>query len=102
MKERNMVQKFIKLPVEIEAIQFTGKGDNAFEIAKWMGSCSFTLVNKSLNDEQDYYQLVIKTPEGTMYASIGDWIIKGIEGEFYPCKPAIFKKTYQLKTMENE
>ena len=40
--------------------------------------------------------LPIKTLEGVMYASIGDYIIKGVNGEFYPCKPDIFHKTYEL------
>ena len=39
--------------------------------------------------------LIIKTLEGDMRASIGDWIIKGVQGEFYPCKPDIFEKTYE-------
>jgi hypothetical protein len=40
-------------------------------------------------------QVTIDTAEGRMTASPGDWIIKGVQGEFYPCKPAIFKATYE-------
>jgi hypothetical protein len=39
-------------------------------------------------------RITIGTLEGTMYAGVGDWIIKGVKGEFYPCKPDIFEKTY--------
>ena len=42
-----------------------------------------------------YHPIEIETLEGTMRADIGDWIIKGINGELYPCKPDIFKKTYE-------
>lgn len=45
--------------------------------------------------------LIIKTLEGDMRASIGDWIIKGVHGEVYPCKPDIFEKTYE-KVAEEE
>ena len=42
--------------------------------------------------------LEIPTLEGTMRADVGDWIIKGVAGEFYPCKPAVFEATYQRVT----
>jgi hypothetical protein len=42
--------------------------------------------------------LDIRTLEGTMRADLGDWIIKGVKGEFYPCKPDIFEQTYELAT----
>lgn len=45
---------------------------------------------------QTQKELIIKTLEGDMKASIGDWIITGINGEEYPCKPDIFEKTYEL------
>jgi hypothetical protein len=41
------------------------------------------------------YKVVIQTPEGNMTAALGDWIIKGVKGEFYPCKPDIFEETYE-------
>jgi hypothetical protein len=74
---------FRKKPVVIEAVQFTGYTDEL--VAFIMGidySCE-------AND------LIIHTLEGNMRAIIGDWIIKGISGEFYPCKPDIFEKTYE-------
>lgn len=74
-----------KKPVEIEAIQWTG--DNFDELERFTDNS--TLV-KFFNHE-----LLIYTLEGVMHASIGDYIIKGVEGEFYPCKPDIFNKTYE-------
>ena len=87
--------KFRKKPVVIEAIQWNGK--NFDEIA------NFTNDNhghkKAYEDAEEgsiktgkYY---IQTLEGLMEASKNDWIIKGVNGEFYPCKPDIFKKTYE-------
>jgi hypothetical protein len=78
-----MVKKYRKKPVVIEAIQWTG--DNTSEIMKWVG-------------DKAYFRdaLYIKTLEGGYRAGVGDYIIKGIKGEFYPCKPDIFEKTYEL------
>jgi hypothetical protein len=77
--------KYRKKPVVIEAIQFDGTGDSFDEIDK------FTNGKMYVHDNIVY----IKTLEGDMIASIGDYIIKGVNGEFYPCKPDIFKKTYE-------
>lgn len=74
---------FRKKPVKIEAFQFTGEGDNNYALPAW---CGGKLVEGSI---------LIPTLEGTMKASLGDWIIKGVQGEFYPCKPDIFDKTYE-------
>lgn len=73
---------FRKKPVVIEAVQFKGNFD---ELASFVGGdANFT------NGE-----LVIATLEGALHASDGDWIIKGVKGEFYPCKPDIFAATYE-------
>jgi hypothetical protein len=74
--------KYRKKPVVIEAIQFTG---NFVEIEGFVGG----------DAEFRNGELVIATLEGTMHASPLDWIIKGIQGEFYPCKPDIFAATYE-------
>ena len=76
--------KFRKKPVVIEAVQYDGK--NSREIADFM-ECQFPAL--------DGDQLLIGTLEGVMRADINDWIIKGVKGEFYPCKPDIFEKTYE-------
>ena len=83
-----MVQQFVKKPVVIEAIQYTGNND--FEINQW--SKGNVYVSPDI-EETSYLQ--IQTLEGVMTAILGDWIIKGVKGEFYPCKPDIFEMTYQ-------
>ncbi len=78
-----MIRKFVKMPLEIEAVQW--KGNNGLEIRRFM--------NQPIEIEEA--EVIFKTLEGLEHASIGDWIIKGIKGEFYPCKPDIFEKTYR-------
>ena len=79
--------KYKTKPCEIEAKEWNGKTERATEILDWSeGKIDVVLPNK----------LLIKTLEGEMTASIGDFIIKGLNGEFYPCKPDIFDKKYEL------
>ncbi len=84
--------KYRKKPVVIEAIQFTGH--NGTEIEAWMighgGLEQFGVTVRNGN-----LCPVIHTLEGMMETSPGDWIIRGIKGEFYPCKPDIFEATYE-------
>ena len=75
--------KYRKKPVIIEAVQWNGK--NLTEIDNFVGG-SISIKGTSL---------IIHTLEGDMEASINDYIIKGINEEFYPCKPDIFDKTYE-------
>ena len=77
--------KYRKKPVEIEAVQW--KGSNFIEIDNFI----------TIEHETYPSQGIVKIPtlEGTMEASEGDYIIKGVNGEFYPCKPDIFEKTYE-------
>jgi len=77
--------KYRKKPVSIEAIQYDG--NNAKEILDFAGTSNGVCISDG--------SLLIKTLEGTMTASVGDFIIKGVNGEFYPCKPDIFEKTYE-------
>jgi hypothetical protein len=81
-----------KKPVEVEVCQWTGK--NVDEIKNFCGH------NASFVMRQDggiwFTTLDIFTLEGTHYADFGDYIIKGVKGEFYPCKPDIFEKTYDI------
>lgn len=79
--------KFRKKQVVIEAIQFT---NNVEEIESFIGH--ELLCN--MNGTGVCQELLIPTLEGEMTARINDWIIKGVNGEFYPCKPDIFEKTY--------
>jgi hypothetical protein len=73
---------FRKRPVTIEAVQFTGL--NYEEIERFVGGDIGT------NNGKPY----VATLEGPMQISIGDYVIKGVKGEFYPCKPDIFSQTY--------
>lgn len=80
--------KYRKKPVVIEAIQWDGR--NLSEIEDFVGK----RIRTSYYDNGEEF-LVIQTLEGNMHASCGDYIIKGIKGEFYPCKPDIFEQTYE-------
>ena len=82
--------KYRKKPVVIEAIKFDGR--NYDELRHFVGN------QLAMNDG---FALSIKTLEGEMIANVDDYIIKGVNGEFYPCKPDIFEKTYE-KEKENE
>ena len=83
------MQKFVKKPVVIEAIQYDGA--NITEIENFVG-VKLPTVWLSVEDTQ----LLIPTLEGDMKVSKGDYVIKGIKGEFYPCKPDIFKQSYNM------
>lgn len=82
-----MIQKYIKRPVTIEAVQYTG--DNAEEIMNFVNE-KLIITDK---------EIVIPTLEGNMIAVPSDYIIKGVAGEFYPCKEDIFHKTYELREL---
>jgi hypothetical protein len=81
--------KFKKKPVIIEAVQWTG--DNMLAIRTLMGS----ILPRTIVVGKLAGTLEIPTMEGIMTASQGDWIIRGVKGEFYPCKPDIFEATYE-------
>ena len=85
--------KFRKKPIIIEAIQWTGQ--NLEEIYDFMGLNPLGVNIDWICDLVDRDGLTIKTLEGSMKANITDWIIKGIKGECYPCRPDIFKETYE-------
>lgn len=83
--------KYRKKPIIIEAIQFEDNSDRIIEIHEFMGGDT---IRVNYEDKDNPY-LKIETLEGIMKASVGDYIIKGVNGEFYPCKPDIFEKTYE-------
>lgn len=92
--------KYRKKPVVIEAVQLSA--DNILEVERFIEQKEIKLDTSVAQDKfEDYKDNVresgrkIDTLEGVMTASIGDYIIKGVNGEFYPCKPDIFKKTYE-------
>lgn len=85
-----MKNRYRTKPCEIEAIQFTG--DNLKEINEFAKT---DCVGAKFTGDK-CTGLAISTLEGYMNASIGDYIIKGLRGEFYPCKPDVFEKKYEL------
>lgn len=85
--------KFRKKPVVIEAIRFLGK-DSIPEILDWANWTVAAAGHKT--DDGEWIPIIeIPTLEGTMIAAPGDWIIRGVKGELYPCKPDIFAATYE-------
>lgn len=78
-------QAYRKKPVVIEAMRYDGR--NAMAILAWVQTPEIS--------EDFGGGIEIPTLEGTMRADVGDWIIRGIKGEFYPCKPDIFAATYE-------
>lgn len=91
------IGKARKKPVEIEFLQFTGQ--NNFDVLRFIGRGS--LLEQGLNDLLPTDCPVIPTLEGNMSTSPGDYIIKGVKGEFYPCKPDIFTLTYEILENSN-
>lgn len=96
----NGPRRFRKKPVEIEAVQWDGTPTGATPIIDWVlalgGTARYTC------DPEDgcpgtagTHYLAIDTLEGTMMSNAADWIIRGVAGEFYPCKPDIFEATYE-------
>lgn len=83
--------QFRKKPVVIEAVQFIGT--NYREIQEFCPSASFA-PSFLASPPDSKGNVIIPTLEGDHTGNIGDWIIKGVKGEFYPCKPDIFDSTY--------
>lgn len=105
----NEPQKFRKLPVVIDAIQFVGWG-SAIEIQRWVPGCVYVPrgAEHSMRHEHEHDRsnghvyddiappfIVIPTLEGDHRADERDWIVRGVKGEFYPVKPEIFSVTYE-------
>lgn len=80
--------RYRKKPVEVEALQYLGFEANGEECERFVGDTFETHLPST-------DQLVIRTLEGEITASKGDYIIRGVQGEFYPCKPDIFAATYE-------
>lgn len=82
--------KFRKKPVVIEAMEFKGDEKSLSDILKWSNQNWYWVFT-----DNRLIELTIPTPEGNHLAEPGDFIIKGIAGEYYPCKPDIFEATYE-------
>lgn len=86
--------KYRKKPVTIEAIQYTGT--NGKQVEKFANGKVYEIGYAHLTtDPPNLPFLQVDTLEGRMTGSVGDFIIRGVNGEFYPCKPDIFEKTYE-------
>ena len=81
--------KYRKKPVEIDAVQWVS--DNIEQVYEMLGDN--LIINT--DEDEDEVKHFINTLEGKMEMSWGDYIIKGVKGEFYPCKPDIFEMTYE-------
>lgn len=107
-----------KKPVEIQAMRLIGNGGETARVTDWMEANLYPFLvgdytqpdtlryhdqitaDDSRPDKGIYIDpangnLMIRTLEGDMRAEYGDWIIRGVQGEFYPCKPDIFERTYE-------
>lgn len=83
--------KFRKKPVVIEAVRYTE--DSRSRLIEWCEPRHTFMDDDGCLCESAH--LFIQTAEGEMRAELGDWIIRGVKGEFYPCKPDIFEATYE-------
>lgn len=98
IKNKEMIQKYRKKPVVVEAVQYIkGLEVPAIEFlgGKELGDCETDVAIYTMNWYDKSVSIKIKTLEGLMEVSDRDYIIKGVNGEFYPCKPDIFEKTYE-------
>lgn len=98
-KETYIVKKYRKKPVVIEAVQFTTNNEpsgspHMDRIVNWMNQG-----RDKPNGWHNGTDIFIYTLEGEMRASVGDWIIKGVKGEFYPCKSDVFDMTYEQEDL---
>ena len=80
--------KYRTKPCEIEALQWTGKFDREMSL--------FVFGHATIKGREEPFEMIIHTLEGDMEASVGDYIIRGLRGEYYPCKPDVFHKKYEL------
>lgn len=86
-----MIRTFKTKPVTIEAAELGLDYDTDCEIMKWCGGDASDI--EGIEDGKGLFQ--IHTLEGAMWASPGDFVIKGLRGEFYPCKPDVFHAKYE-------
>lgn len=91
-----MINKYIKKPIEVEALQIHG---NVSEIKEFIGENGDAYISDAawqVGKGRPHTIVTIHTLEGDMRATDGDYIIKGVKGEFYPCRKDIFEETYEL------
>lgn len=98
LEKKSEIKKYRKKPVVVEAVQL--HNINAPCVVRWIGEDKAKMNLESETAWQagkgpPVFSVTIKTLEGDMKAMPGDFIIKGVNGEYYPCKPDIFAKTYE-------
>jgi hypothetical protein len=86
-----LIKEYTKKPIKIQAVLYDGSQDSINAILE---------LNKSRDVIIENNELIIRTLEGDMLASKGDYIIKGVQGELYPCKPDIFQQSYETDNNE--
>jgi hypothetical protein len=86
--------KYRKRPVVVEAMRYDGT-EPSLELRRWLPERIWAFSTGPYVNAPGTMEFRIHTLEGWMTANPGDWIIKGVEGEFYPCKPDIFEATYE-------
>jgi hypothetical protein len=97
-------RRYVKKPILIEAVQYTGTEESNRRIIDWTRNSKTPAFmdteirncSPEVPDGFDYPVLKINTLEGAMTVASHDYVIRGIKGEFYPCKPDIFEATYDL------
>lgn len=104
MKE-TIIRQYRKKPVTVEAVQLDNL--NVPSVVRWIGEDKAKMNLESdeawnLGKAPPIFSVTICTLEGDMKAMPGDYIIKGVNGEFYPCKPDIFEKTYEAVERQKE
>lgn len=87
------MDRYRKKPVVIEAVRFTEEAADAIDALPGVSVTRLGPLNTT--PRPPIFEAKIKTLEGTMHAQPGDYIIRGVQGELYPCKPDIFDKTYE-------
>jgi hypothetical protein len=93
-----IIRKATKKPVTIETVELTDS--NAGSIVTWITRQGHRAIMRGgPGGGSKNATIIIKTLEGDHLALVGDWIIKGVAGEFYPCKPDIFEMTYDLQSI---
>lgn len=89
--------KFVKKPVVIDAFQWNGTREDAEDICKAFPELQTNCFTYTMNLKDKHpVSWTFHTLEGLITAKPNDWIIKGVKGEFYPCKPDIFEQTYSF------
>lgn len=104
-EEKTVIQTFRKRPVEVQVMRWNGGSDmdtlteSAMEILQWITDAGVVVEYVHIDEPDDCpasgHVIAIHTLEGVMSASVGDVIVRGVSGEFYPCKPGIFEMTYE-------